>query len=352
MNPEQKTIVLLTPGFAASEDDTTCLPMQYRFAKRMSELYPGVQVIVLAFQYPYHQTPYKIFGVEVIPFGGKNKGGLSRLFLRKKIYAALDSIRNTRAIAGLVSFWYGECAAVAAKYAGKNQLKHFCWIRGQDARKRNKYIQRSHLPAEDLIALSEELAIEFRSNYKIVPAHIIPPGVDKVDLSNRERNIDLLAAGSLIQLKRFDLFIDILAGIKRKLPNVKACIAGKGPLHGSLQKKIESLGLRSNVFMPGELSHPDLMNLMQRTKILLHPSSYEGFPAVCLEALAAGAHVISFCDPMKKEIEKWTVVKDIREMQAKAMNILQDTDIRFESIVPFNLDDSVRSVMKLFESHG
>ena len=53
---------------------------------------------------------------------------------------------------------------------------------------------------------------------------------------------------------------------------------------------------------------------MQRTKIFLHTSSYEGFSGACLEALYAGAHVISFCEPMKQKIDHWHIVKDEKEM--------------------------------------
>jgi len=42
------------------------------------------------------------------------------------------------------------------------------------------------------------------------------------------------------------------------------------------------------------LAHPELLEWMQRGKVFLHPSSYEGFGIVCIEALCSGAEVISF----------------------------------------------------------
>jgi len=72
MNNE-KTFVILTPGFPSSETDTTCLPMQQYVVRVMREMYPDIKIIVLSFQYPYHKNTYDWFDVRVIPFNGKIK---------------------------------------------------------------------------------------------------------------------------------------------------------------------------------------------------------------------------------------------------------------------------------------
>lgn len=56
---------------------------------------------------------------------------------------------------------------------------------------------------------------------------------------------------------------------------------------------ILDLSLSNNIEMTGLLQHHDSVQMMQRAKLLLHPSSYEGFGIVCIEALYARAHVIS-----------------------------------------------------------
>ena len=72
------TVVLLTPGFAASEDDTTCLPLQQSFVRRLKTIYPELNIEILAFQYPYFIGTYKWHGINVMTFNGKNKGGIPR----------------------------------------------------------------------------------------------------------------------------------------------------------------------------------------------------------------------------------------------------------------------------------
>jgi glycosyltransferase involved in cell wall biosynthesis len=87
---------------------------------------------------------------------------------------------------------------------------------------------------------------------------------------------------------------------------------------------------------------------MQRSKIFLHPSSYEGFSGVCQEALYAGAHVISFCKAMNHEIEHWHIVKDKEEMTEKAGMILRSGSAGFDPVLTYDINDSVNAVMNLF----
>lgn len=349
MPAEKDTLIILTPGFPASEADSTCLPMQQAFLKALMENNPGLHIIVLSFQYPYSIRTYNWFGITVMSFNGQNKGGLARLLLRRKLNIALKAINSSNNITGLVSFWYNECARVGKKFAGKNKLKHYCWILGQDARQGNKYIG---LKGDELIALSDFLQDEFKKNHGIRPALVIPPGIDakQFDITIQEKDIDLLAAGSLIPLKQFEIFIEIIAGIKKQIPYIKAVLVGNGPEKDKLGALVKKHGLQPNIIFTGELPYPEVLQWMQRAKVLLHPSSYEGFSGVCQEALAAGAHVISFCKPMKQDIPHWHIVNSKDEMKALTLNILQGADTGFESIIPFCIQDTAKKMMELFKS--
>jgi glycosyltransferase involved in cell wall biosynthesis len=348
MHPEKRTLVILTPGFPSSEADSTCLPMQQSFVKALKENDPNLQIIVLSFQYPYSIQTYTWFGITVMSFNGQNKGGIARLLLRRKISTVLKGINRRHKIAGMLSFWYNECALVGKKFADKNNLKHYCWILGQDARKGNKY---KGLKAEELIALSDFLQAEFEKNYGIKPAFVIPPGIDSKQFISpiKEKDIDLLAAGSLIPLKQFEIFVKVVAGLKQQLPGIKAMLIGNGPEKDKLKTLIEKYELQSNIALAGELQYVDVLQCMQRSKVFLHPSSYEGFSGVCQEALAAGAHVISFCKPMKQDIEHWHIVQNKVEMKILALKILETPDIGFEKTTPFDINDTAKKMMELFE---
>lgn len=352
MNNKKKTLVLLTPGFASSEADSTCLPMQQNFVKFLKRTYPHLNIIILSFQYPYHKRAYKWFNTTVISFNGRNKGGLSRLFLRRKINAALKKISSKNEITGLLSFWYGECAVAGKKFGEKYGIKHYCWILGQDARRENKYPGYISLKADELIALSDFLQAEFERNHNVKPFAVIPLGIDvkQIDASAKEKNIDILGVGSLIALKQYAVFIEIIAEIKKELPALKAMIAGKGPEKNRLQNQIKELGLEENVSLTGELSHHEVLQLMQRTKLLLHPSSYEGFSGVCIEALSNGAHVISFCRAMKSEISHWHIVASKNEMKQKAIEILLNPEISYYASAPFLMSNTVKAIAGLYNN--
>src|SRR5882724_11259508 len=139
MHSSNDTLVILTPGFPSSEMDTTCLPLQPSFVKNYKALYPQTNIIVLSFQYPFKKTTYGLFGATVICFNGGNKGGWRKLLLRRSVQTKLRSINSTNKITGILSFWYGECALMGNWLARKYNIKHYCWLLGQDARKENKY---------------------------------------------------------------------------------------------------------------------------------------------------------------------------------------------------------------------
>jgi glycosyltransferase involved in cell wall biosynthesis len=345
-----KLLIILTPGFPSDENDTTCLPMQQQLILALNREFPQWTLKILSFQYPFQAEAYSWFGNEVVSFGGRNRGKLWRLFLRQKVFARLRKIHREQKIDGLFSFWFGECALVGKKFADKHKLKHYCWLLGQDARSANPYPQKVSLKGTELIALSDFLQAEYQRNHKVRPARVIAPGVVKSEFAfKKTRDIDLLGAGSLIQLKNFDLFIDLAALIKKKFPGLKAVIVGEGPERARLEEKIRIAGLQKNIKLTGQLSYNAVLEYMRRTKILLHPSSYEGFSGVCLEALASGAYVISFCKPMNTEIDHWTIVDSKEKMLERALAILQDPDTKMNTKPVYDINDTAKNIIALFD---
>ncbi|HMI79392.1 MAG TPA: glycosyltransferase [Ferruginibacter sp.] len=354
MNSENDTLVILTPGFPGSEGDTTCLPMQQRLVRTIKENFPSLDIIVLSFQYPYLKETYKWFDITVSSFNGKNKGGLARLWLRRVLNARLKEISQNNKIAGILSFWHGECAWVGKKFTGKNNIRHYCWILGQDAKKGNKYIKYLRLKENELIALSDFIQNEFEINHGTRPQFVIPPGIDAKQFVNpiKAKDIDIIAAGSLIPLKQYEFFIITIAEIKKQMPGIKAMLIGDGPEKNKLKTLITAYGLESNIILAGELSHPEVLQCMQRGKVFLHPSSYEGFGVVCIEALYAGCQVISFCRPMNRDIQHWHIVHDQAAMAQKAIDILKNPESLYKSLTPFPMGDTVKKMMALFGVRG
>ena len=158
-----------------------------------------------------------------------------------------------------------------------------------------------------------------------------------------------MAVGSLIPLKQYQIFIEIIAELQKKLPLLKAVLIGKGTEKEKLSVLISKNGLEKNVVLIGELPYPDTLHWMRRAKVFLHPSSYEGFSGVCLEALYAAAHVISFCKPMKQDIAQWHIVQSREEMLKKTISILGNPAVGYNSVTFRTMNNVAKKMMDLFD---
>jgi glycosyltransferase involved in cell wall biosynthesis len=345
-----KTFIILSPGFPRDESETTCLPFLQNFVRELRIRIPLVEVVVFAFDYPFDAKSYNWNDIKVIAFNGWKKGNWRKLWKWQKIWRSLRTIKKKAEIIGMLSLWCGECAYFGFRFSRMKGLKHFCWVLGQDARQGNKYVRRIKPCAQDLIAISDFIQDEFDRNYSIRPDHVMAVGIQKKksEWTNKSRDIDILGAGSLIALKGYDLLIEAVGEVCKIYPETKVVVAGKGPEMDDLKKRIETGHLEKNISLVGELSHDKLLEMMSRAKIFLHPSSYEGLAAVCLEALQAGCHVVSFVRSMNKNPNHWYIVDSQEEMVAKILSLLGDKSLDFESVTTFTMEETVTNMLRLF----
>lgn len=346
----QQVLIILSPGFPANENDTACLPAQQSLVRCINKEFPFLKIIILSFQYPYTNQEYEWYGNRVVPFNGQNRKRLFRWLLWRRVWKKLNTIHEEHEPVGILSFWLDECALLGDRFAKKKSMLHFTWLLGQDAREGNRYVKMIRPSASSLIAISDRLSKTFFNNYGIRPSHIITNGID-TSLYKKDipiKTIDILGVGSLIALKQFDLFIETVALIQKQYPAVTAMICGKGPEKEKLEKLIEEKGLIKNIHLTGELSHEEVLKKMQCSKILLHNSSYEGFSGVCLEALYAGAHVISFFNAQDAWIRHWHIVNDIHAMAEKALLLLNDPATEYAPVLPYEMKDTAKQMMRLF----
>ncbi len=348
--PKPDVLIILSPGFPKDESDTTCMPPKQLFVKMLNKVYPSIKIVIISFTYPFTTKKYLWNGNEVFPFNGLGISKLQRAFHWLRIYKKLRQLKNENNIIGLLSFWCGETAFIGKWFGKINFIKHYCWISGQDAKKGNPYIKLIRPAGKNLIAISDFIQDEFYKNYSIKPQNVVPNGIDKSLYRHLkpERDIEILGAGSLIPLKQYDIFIDVIKSLKLYYPSINAVICGKGHEEKKLKNKITVHQLSDNIQLEGEKQHPEVLHFMQRSKIFLHTSNYEGFGAVCIEALYAGCHVISFVQPMKQEIPHWHYVKNQEEMIEKCLDILNSNETQYFPVEPFLIEDSVKKIMQLF----
>lgn len=345
-----KTLVVLIPAFPANELEKNWLPTQQMILRWIKKTFPEINIIVLSFVYPDRLSEYQWEGVKVFSFNGMKFRKLRRVLLWRKIWKQLKQINREHEITGILSFWCGECALIGSYFGKRYAIDHRIMICGQDARKKNKLVRFIRPSSNELIAISDFLSDEFYRNHHIKPAHMIPNAIDisMFPPSAETRDIDVIGVGSLSILKQYDFFVDIVAQLRKRKPTIKAALCGDGEDTERIKRIIKDLSLEDTISMPGMLAPTEAIRMMQRAKIFLHPSSYEGFSSACLEALYAGANVISFTKPMHHDIQNWHIVKTKDEMFKKASELLQQNRLFDDKVIVYSIEDSVKKLMQLF----
>lgn len=96
--------------------------------------------------------------------------------------------------------------------------------------------------------------------------------------------------------KGLDYLLDALVEVKKKIPDVKLVVGGKGELLEFYENKTRELGLEDNVMFEGFLTDEEVIRHYQESELFVLPSIsslQEGFGIVVLEALACETPVIS-----------------------------------------------------------
>lgn len=96
--------------------------------------------------------------------------------------------------------------------------------------------------------------------------------------------------GRLAEEKGHEYFLDIALRVARQRPDVHFLIVGEGPRHALLENRARALGLAGRVHFTG--FQEDVMPWLAAFSVSVLASRREGFPAVPLESLAAGAPLV------------------------------------------------------------
>ena len=144
--------------------------------------------------------------------------------------------------------------------------------------------------AHKIVAVSDTVAQHMRDNIKLPKDKIltISNGIDTSRFHNtkQERDIDFLFLGRLDQQKGLDLILPGLKELSSHKPRIS--VVGVGPEENKLKSQATELGLELS--WEGFVPHPE--EWMNRSKICLVPSRWEGFGLVAAEALSCGCQVV------------------------------------------------------------
>lgn len=134
---------------------------------------------------------------------------------------------------------------------------------------------------------------------------VIPNGIDLEKISGIEpdwgkfpvglesKTYDIIFVGRLIKEKNVDLLIKAVTLLKADFPDLRCCIVGDGPEKAALVELAKRIGVYESVEFAGFQEYGSLIGKIKASKVLVLPSSREGFGMVVIEAFACGVPVVT-----------------------------------------------------------
>lgn len=106
---------------------------------------------------------------------------------------------------------------------------------------------------------------------------------------NSSRDAVIIAVGSLVPVKQFDLLIRAFAHL-RKARRARLIILGEGRERGGLEESVRRLGIHEDVAMPGFVANP--YPWLAKSTVFVLCSRSEALPTVVIEAMACGCRIV------------------------------------------------------------
>jgi glycosyltransferase involved in cell wall biosynthesis len=341
-------ILIITPGFPKDEKETDCIPPMQEFFEEMMDNHNNIKVSVIAIHYPERKINYEWKRLRVYAIGGKRRSQPIRsIYWLAAIWKAIN-INSRNKIDIVHSFWLNESALIGQIISRLLGIRHINTIMGQDAKQNNKYLKLLPLRRITKAAVSEFQAGVFKQSANCDVDAVIPWGIKSFAVKDCERDIDIIGVGSLIEIKNFDAFIDVVRELKNEFLRIKCVILGEGYLRNRLMHKINSYNLQDNISLLGQVPREEVLSYMNRSKILLHTSDYESFGYVLEEALAAGCYVVSREVGCANESDKFFTAESNDDFAKMAGNVLC-RDKEYSPRILFPVRETVRSYVDLYE---
>ena len=101
---------------------------------------------------------------------------------------------------------------------------------------------------------------------------------------------DIIFLGRISPPKKPFFFLDIVARVKKTIPDFKVAVVGEGELYKEFSEKLDGMKLQDNITMYGFLENP--YGLLKNAKVMCMPSAWEGFGLAAVEALTLGTPVV------------------------------------------------------------
>lgn len=166
-------------------------------------------------------------------------------------------------------------------------------------------------------------------NFFTLPNLFTPPGPG-AEGSRPAKDIDLISVGYFDDCKRVDVYLEVVARVRRKYPGIRSVFAGKdvGRRRAGFEEMRRRLGLEENVLFPGEVE--DVFLYLRRSRVFLLTSEAEGIPMAMIEAMSVGLPCVvpdvgDIPDLARDGINAFVVPPlDVEAFASKVVDLLED----------------------------
>lgn len=148
--------------------------------------------------------------------------------------------------------------------------------------------------ADCCIAVSEHfcklLSEKFDVNFKFIPNVV---DVDFFKIQNQNKNNEtkqLLSVANFNPNKNHEMLIKAFGKLEG---NLHLTLVGEGFTKPIMERLVNDLNLNNRVTFYGSAKSEELVNLLNKSDLFVHPSKYETFGVVLIEALSCGVPVVS-----------------------------------------------------------
>ena len=128
------------------------------------------------------------------------------------------------------------------------------------------------------------------------------PQAMRTELGLAEDDFVLGTIARLAELKGHDDLLDALSPMMHTHPNIKLLWVGDGWWRDRLMKRIQRLGLESQVVLTGLVEPQRIPECLGAMNVLVHPSYREGLPRAVPQALLSGVPAIVYDVDGAKEV--------------------------------------------------
>ena len=223
-------------------------------------------------------------------------------FRPARLYHIVQSLRQDSADIIQSSHFYTNLYAAAAARILKQRSIGAIRSNLTSELKANGIAGKGHLHAPQFLIANSTVARESAITKGADPEKIFfvsnvvetqPSAIEKNNGRKKNDSVNILFVGRLTQEKRVDRFLRVVSRLIHLLPEkeIKAQIAGDGPLMPQVKAQAEELGLNGKLELLGQ--YEEMTSVYRNTDLLMLTSDYEGTPNVLLEAMANGIPAIA-----------------------------------------------------------